>query len=242
MNVFIDIETIPNQKPNAMSEILAAVKADFKAPSTLTKEQAAADLGITKSDEVKFTPKSAMIERWEREMAEIKSPEVADQQYRKTALNGGYGEIYCIGYAIDDNEPKIAKGETETETLQQFFSAIKPTVSMPLFIGHNLTAFDLRFLWQRAAINQVKPPVKLIHSQYSDCIFDTMTAWAGYGNKISFDELCKILNIPTPKTDELDGSKVWDFVQAGRGEEVQEYCLRDVAAVREVFKRLTFKE
>lgn len=239
MNIFLDIETIPNQQSNALADILAAVQANFKAPSGMTKDEFAKDLQITNAADIKFTPATTLKERWEREMVQIKSPEIADQQYRKTALNGGYGEIYCIGYAIDDGEPKIAKGATEAETLQQFFDDLADTT--PRFIGHNLTAFDLRFLWQRAVVNRVKPPFYLLYSPYSDRVFDTMTAWAGHGNRISFDELCKILNVPTPKSEELDGSKVWDFVQTGRGKEVQEYCLRDVVAAREVYNRLTFQ-
>ncbi|WP_430472189.1 hypothetical protein [Wielerella bovis] len=58
---------------------------------------------------------------------------------------------------------------------------------------------------------------------------------------MSFDRLCKILDIPTPKTEELDGSKVWDFIQSGRKDEVIKYCRRDVEAVRQVHKILTFQ-
>jgi hypothetical protein len=34
---------------------------------------------------------------------------------------------------------------------------------------------------------------------------------------------------------------VWDYVQAGRYYEVCEYCESDVAATREVWKRMTFQ-
>jgi predicted PolB exonuclease-like 3'-5' exonuclease len=66
-----------------------------------------------------------------------------------------------------------------------------------------------------------------------------MQAWAGFGNYISLDNLCYGLGIESPK-DGIDGSQVWQYVKDGRENEVYDYCKRDVAAVREVYKRLTF--
>ncbi|MCG7657164.1 3'-5' exonuclease [Wielerella bovis] len=182
MNIYLDIETIPNQSPTAYADILAAVQADFKAPSGMTKEQFAADLGISDPSEIKYTSATTLKARWEQEMAASKSAEIAEQEYRKTALNGGYGEIFCIGFAIDEDEVQVIRGENEAETLQLFFDVIKPKSRIPLFIGHNLTAFDLRFLWQRAVINKIKPSIPSFKNMPRDMIFDTMTEWAGYGN------------------------------------------------------------
>ena len=57
------------------------------------------------------------------------------------------------------------------------------------------------------------------------------------------DRLCRALGLPQ-KGDEIgediDGSKVWDFVQAGRLDDVATYCCGDVERVREVYNRLTF--
>lgn len=70
-----------------------------------------------------------------------------------------------------------------------------------------------------------------------------MTAWAGIGNRISLDKLCRVMGIPTKGSeigDEIDGSKVWDFVQAGRIADVATYCCGDVERVREIHRRMTF--
>jgi predicted PolB exonuclease-like 3'-5' exonuclease len=71
-----------------------------------------------------------------------------------------------------------------------------------------------------------------------------MTAWAGWGGRISLDALCKALDIPTKGTEldgeDIDGSKVWDFVQAGRVSDVATYCMADVERVRTVYKRMNF--
>jgi predicted PolB exonuclease-like 3'-5' exonuclease len=66
-----------------------------------------------------------------------------------------------------------------------------------------------------------------------------MTAWAGARNRVSLDKLCKAFGIETPKGG-IDGSKVWDYVKAGKIDEVAAYCARDVEATRKVYKRLTF--
>lgn len=134
LNVFIDIETIPNQKQGAFEAILQDVTLNFKAPSDLTKEKAAADLGITDKDEIKFTSKASMIGRWEAAMASSKSHDVAEDKYRRTALNGGYGEVCVIGLAVDDGKPEAITGESEAEILNkfnQFIGRIKADVPRP---------------------------------------------------------------------------------------------------------------
>ena len=248
MNIYLDIETIPDQSPQSLQTFIDAEKENFKAPYSLTKEQAAAELGITDKDEIKYTSKPAMIEKWEHEMAATKAVEVATGKWRKTALNGGYGQVLIIGYAIGDNTPETlqqTEGFSEAQLLTAFFADLENRINAShghhaavTFIGHNIE-WDLRFLYHRCVIHGIKPSLQLLHSRYSNNIFDTMQAWAGYSNRISLDELCKILNIPTPK-DGIDGSQVWDFVQAGRIEEVAAYCRRDVEAVRAAHHRLSF--
>ena len=48
------------------------------------------------------------------------------------------------------------------------------------------------------------------------------------------------LGIHSPK-EECNGSLVWQWVEDGRIEEVAQYCKRDVAATREVFKRMVYQ-
>ena len=243
LHLYLDIETIPDQRTGAWQTTPEAVKSHFKAPSDLTKEQAATDLSITDKDAIKYTSKAAMIAQWEAEMRDNKAAEVAEQQYHKTALNGGYGQARIIGVAANDSEITVLENANEPALLQAFNDWIAahlgnlPTNAIH-FIGHNIE-WDLRFLFHRYVIHGIKPTAHLIHSRYSEHLFDTMQAWAGYGNKISLHELCQI-HIPTSK-DGIDGSQVWDYIQAGRVSEVADYCARDVAATREAYRRLTFQ-
>jgi hypothetical protein len=245
VNLFLDIETIPDQRPGALDAFVADVQENFRAPSGLTKEQAAKDLGMTDASEIKFTSKDAMIARWEERFRAEKAIEVAEANWRKTSFDGGAGQVVCIGFALDGSPATAYFGMDETKLLQDFFcwlTDIRSIHDRPVFIGHNHAAFDLRFLFHRAVINGVKPPIWLPNNArpWDDCIYDTMVQWAGHGNRISMDNLCKALGIPG-KPDDIDGSRVWDFVRDGRIDEVAEYCRGDVQRTREIYKRMTFQ-
>lgn len=247
MKLFIDIETLPDQREGAFDAILADTIANFKAPSTLTKEQAAIDLGITDKDAIKFTSKDAMIKQWETELASSKAQDVAMQTYRKTALDGSKGSIYCIGYAINDMSAGYfaCNQVDEKQMLTAFFAHIElmyDGLRGIEIIGHNVADFDLRFIFQRAAILGVKPPacLKINPSRYDADIYDTMTKWAGYGNRISLDNLCKALDIDTPKA-EITGANVYDYWLKHEYVAICEYCMKDVEANRQVYKRMTFQ-
>ena len=86
MNIYIDIETLRSPEEHRQ-QILKDTKDNFKAPSTLSKAQAAIDLGLTDTKEIKFTSKDDMIARWEKELAEVKSADVAQAIWEKTSFN-----------------------------------------------------------------------------------------------------------------------------------------------------------
>ena len=135
-------------------------------------------------------------------------------------------------------------GKWEAERLAAMHDTIKPQTELAAqIIGHNVSAFDLRFLVQRSMILGVKPHPVLARAAAckpweTDRVYDTMVQWAGVGNRISLDKLCKALGIPGKG--DLDGSKVWDYVQAGRIAEVADYCADDVRKVWAVYQRMTF--
>jgi predicted PolB exonuclease-like 3'-5' exonuclease len=95
-------------------------------------------------------------------------------------------------------------------------------------------------------MNNIKPPMFIPFNAkpWDESIFDTMTAWAGHGNRVSLDKLCKIFNIPQKGSEigeEINGSKVWDFYQAGRIADIAKYCEGDVDRTRQAYKRMTFQ-
>lgn len=229
MNIYIDIETIPAQRPDVMEEI----KATIKPPGTFKKPESIAE--------------------WMR----TEGPAAIEEAYRRTGLDGAYGQVCVVGMAGDDGAPATIfeqdwqHPEAERRILEALSARLTEWIApseifTTCVIGHNVSAFDLRFLAQRHIVNGIRPHVAIGRAAQakpwdSDKVFDTMVQWTGSSSvRISLDKLCRALSIPTPKG-ELDGSKVWDFVQAGRIQEVADYCAKDVEATREVHRRMSYR-
>lgn len=256
MHIFLDIETIPSQDPAVLEAIRKSVREDFRAPSGLTKEQAAADLGMTDPGEIKFTSKDSMIAKWVDRFRDEKAEDVAQEEYRKTCFDGGKGHIAVIGLAFDGEQPFAGytvddDGDFDVSMerwiIQGAFDDIAESYDpakdqRPVFVGHNVTGFDLRFLFQRAVVLGIKPPsiIPFGARPWDANVFDTMTAWAGHGNRISLDNLCAALGIEGKGT--ISGADVWPMVQAGKIREVAEYCRHDVEITRNAFYRLSFAQ
>ena len=223
MNLHLDLETIPTSRPDVMEEI----KKSIKPPATHKKEETIAD--------------------WHR----VEGPGATDAALRKTALEGTFGKICVIGWAIDDGDAQyLANDKDEGSLLSEFHAILQRELRRSddytvRVVGHNVSAFDLRFFIQRSIVHGIQPHICIARaarakSWESQVVFDTMIQWAGVGKTIKLDTLCKALGIESPKG-ELDGSKVWDWVNAGRIKEVGEYCMKDVAATRAVFKRMVYQ-
>lgn len=255
LELTIDLETIPDQTPGALEQFIEEAKADFKAPSNMTKGNAIDDLkaiGKLTDEEAKEHSKESAIALWEQVFAEENAVTNGELNWRKTSFDGNRGQIAVIGWQINANEPKAIYRNSpdsadEKRLLDEFFKLLAEDlkrnddlVATPKFIGHNCEQFDLPFLFKRAVIVGSKPPVSLKPNKYGEGIFDTMTQWAGHGNRISLDRLCTVLGIESPKQ-EIDGSKVWDYVMAGRIAEVAEYCKEDVKATYAAYRKMTFQ-
>lgn len=62
---------------------------------------------------------------------------------------------------------KIGINDRETRILTQFNDWLrKHTKANALMIGHNITKFDDRFIFQRSVINRIKPCYTPLLSQY----------------------------------------------------------------------------
>lgn len=229
MNIYIDIETIPAQRPDVLEEI----KATIKPPATYKKPDSIAE--------------------WMKSEA----PAAIDEAYRKTGLDGAYGQVCVVGLALDEMPPLTLQADdwrdagAEARLLSSLHGALSEMVTRRdelnvCMIGHNVSSFDLRFLVQRHIVNGVRPhPVLMRAAQAKpwerDRVFDTMVQWTGSASiRVSLDKLCKALSVPTPKG-AITGATVWDAVKEGRIDEVALYCAGDVAATREVHRHMTFQ-
>jgi len=159
---------------------------------------------------------------------------------KKLSLSAATAKIICLCYAVEPsltNSIEVLQGE-ETDIIKGFW---KLAIDYNLFVGHNILDFDLRFIYQRSVIHQIKPSRDIPFTRFRNApIYDTMQEWSKWGREhASLDSLSKALGIPSPK-ENLDGSKVYPYYRAGKLPEIIEYCKRDVESVRQVYKRLTF--
>ncbi len=183
----------------------------------------------------------------------IKQP---DEVFLKTALSGDFGRILCIGYIDDKRDGQISSGvigwdnqiksfaKTEKQILVEFWQRMADFhPNFDRIVGHNIFDFDLRFILKRSRFHQVKPSVDLSFARYrNQPIYDTMCEWEcwNFGTKVSLDRLAQIFSLPTSKSEEVNGSCIYELFQAGRYQEIRDYCLKDVELTREIFRRMTF--
>lgn len=223
MNLYLDIETLPTDR-NDVREYIAA--------------------GVTPPGNIS---KAETIAKWNEESR----PAAIEEAVARTGLDGSFGRVCVIGWAYNEGEVRTAmNADNEGALLRYFAEELSDIPHSELFdtcvIGHNVSAFDLRFLTQRFIVNGIKPPFAIDRAArakpWEDAkVFDTMVQWAGVGNRISLEKLCLALGIPNPKTD-ITGATVAAAVAAGRIADVAAYCAGDVEACRAAHLRMTFAQ
>lgn len=240
--IVFDIETIPCQQAGLTTAMLARHHEEVE------RELESVRAPANYKDEAKIAEHVAA----KREEISAASRQRFAEKHAATGLDAAYGEIVVIGYAVGDDEPVTLvrkdgdrwTADSERELIRRFYAGLDGLTGhgRKRLIGHNLIGFDLRFLWQRSMVLGVRPPSWLPRDPkpWSDEVFDTMLGWAGARDRISLDKLCQALGVPSPKGG-MTGAEVWPAVQAGRLQEVADYCSRDVSATRAVFRRMNFR-
>ena len=217
-NIFVDLETIPVQQ-EALKDV---VRSKVTHPKTMKVEKT--------------------IAKWEAEQR----PQAEEDAILKTSFSPLFGEIIVIGFAIEDSKSFVVfrtKGESERSMLLRFWiiidNILKSNNSIT-WIGHNVTLFDIPFLYNRCMINNVKP-ISLPRNPkpWSKQVFDTL--YEVMGNNVaggSLDTISTILGLGGK--DGMDGSQVWPEYQAGNIDKIADYCRNDVNLTREIYKRILF--
>jgi hypothetical protein len=225
MRIFLDIETAPGQADWVREEVAAGVKP----PATLKKAES--------------------ISAW----FENEYPHAVEEAWHRTGLDGTFGQVVCIGYALNDEAPHVGvvrdlSRAAEVDMLFEFFDAMHDVHDgshgrVPQMIGHNVINFDLRFLWMRAVVCGIKPPMWWPRDPkpWGEAVYDTMTQWCGARDRISLDRLCRALGLEG-KGDGPTGADVWPMVQRGEWGAIADYCKADVERTRNVYRRMTFTE
>jgi 3'-5' exonuclease len=173
------------------------------------------------------------------------SEKTIEEIHEETSFEGTFGRVCCIGIIKEDHEGNIIQKEvfsgTEKEILTNFWLA---AANVHRFIGHNIWAFDLPFIYKRSIINGVKPRWDINFARYRNIpIYDTQQEWElwGFGKAQKLDTLAKVLGLPTSK-DEMDGSMVWKYFQDGKIKDICKYCMKDVELTRQIYYKMTFEQ
>ena len=229
MQIIFDLETVPSQHPDARE----LVRASIKPPGTLKKPESIAAWWANEADAA------------------------VEDAYRRQSLDGGLaGEVISIAACTPDGRQWVrcrTQEEKESELLLAFGAQVESWIDQdaravaegfnyaqdPFLIAHN-AAFDLGFLWRRCIVNGVRLPFKVPGpmARAGQHYGDTMSAWAGYGNRVSLDALCRAPGVPSPKDNGMDGSQVFDAWLAGEHERIAQYNLADAVATLAVWERL----
>lgn len=238
MNLYLDIETIPTQRQDVCDYLEESLRDDL----TAQLEAVCAPANYKDAEKIAEYCASKKASLQSEFLSKLRD------KIEGTGLDGAFGQVFCIGWALDNDGPTVSYGMNERMVLEQFGKSMRIAASeqhTTTVIGHNVSSFDLRFLTQRFIVNGIRPPFVIARAAAAkpweqEKVFDTMVQWAGVGQRISLDRLCLALSIPSPKG-ELDGSKVWQWVQDGKHDEVARYCERDVETARLVHRRMTFQ-
>ncbi|MFT2211472.1 hypothetical protein ACLJYM_06255 [Rhizobium giardinii] len=214
----MDIETIPAQS----DDIKARIAANIKPPAAMKKADT--------------------IATWEKEQKAA----AVEEAISKTGLNAAFGHICCIGWAVGDEDPQsysmvdFSTAE-EADMIEHFFDAISreaDTRRSIVVVGHNVTGFDIRFIWQRCIALGIRVPAWMPRDPkpWDSNVFDTMTAWAGARDTISMDNLSAALGLPGKG--EIDGSMIGQMFADGRHAEIADYCRADIERTRAIHRKM----
>ena len=162
-----------------------------------------------------------------------------------------------IGFAFDDEDPTTLYSDNytkdEPKIIRAFHEAVnarmnlKPGASVRV-VGHNVLDFDMRFIRQRSILLGIRltPFIRWGAREWDDgYVYDTSFQWAGRDG-VKLAKLCEVMGIAGKGEEiggeEIDGSKVWEFIQRGEIAKVAKYCGGDVHRTREIFKQMTASE
>jgi 3'-5' exonuclease len=226
LEIFLDLETLPTSRP----EVQERYTADVAPPANYKSADA--------------------IAKWWTEHGEIAKTEAV----AKTALSGTFGELLCIGYAVNDGPVNVlVRADNEADLIRTFVNTLDAEareaftddpewwLSRAVWIGHNIEDFDLRFLWQRACVHGVKFPFPLPLDRYPKAPrrFDTMKEWGGWNGRVKQRDLEMAFGLERHDPLTHGGADVWAAYQAGDTASVVAHCSEDVRLLREIYRRLS---
>lgn len=190
-----------------------------------------------------------------------KSEEECQKAKEGTALWPVTGKIVAIGMVnIDTNNAKIyfqgeeGKNEeyqkdgttykigSEKEILEWFWKDVQ---YFDQIITYNGRGFDAPYILFRSMVHNLKPTINLMPNRYGDYrsgfnfhldLLDQLSFF-GATRKYSLHLICQALGITSPKEGGISGLEVPKLFKEKNFETIADYCMRDVFATGELFKK-----
>jgi 3'-5' exonuclease len=186
----------------------------------------------------------------------------AEEEKRRGGLSPFRGRIVAIGVInVDDGRSCVlyeVPGQEELKTVKDgprtYISGTEKLILEKFwefmgaddrFISFNGRQFDGPFLMIRSAINGIVPKRDLVGYRYAyhpNCDLRDALSFNGTINtrqvRFNLDFACKSFGITSSKTESMDGRKVEMLYYSGHYDEIADYCLDDVRATCELYRKL----
>ena len=206
--------------------------------------------------DIETVPDVAGIRRLHGLPADLPDAEVAEVafQIRRTKSGSDFLPPYLQKVAViscvlreEDGIKVFSLGEPERDAIQRFFDGIEKLV--PQLVSWNGRGFDLPVLVHRGLIHGVGAAafwdtgddnkdfrwnnyINRFHSRHLD-LMDVLSIYGGRGAPL--DEMAQLAGFPGKLG--MQGSAVWENYQAGRIDDIRNYCETDTANTYLLFLR-----
>lgn len=199
-------------------------------------------------------------------LAREREPERRQAVPERTALYPGLGKVIAIGmWSVEEDRgllllegerdseaerewEKVSRSKifhgSERELLEMFWTKVgraSPRTRLPKLVSYNGRGYDGPVLMVRSAQTGLRPSRNLLPNRYHTAehcdLMDVLGFFGASRERFSLDYWCRRFDIESPKGS-IDGSQVARAYREGRIEDIGEYCLRDVRATAELYRRL----
>ena len=154
---------------------------------------------------------------------------------RNAALDALSGQILCIGYRIEREEPSVLCSDADGEAamLRQWWKLLTDFERTPRLVGFNIKPFDLPFLVKRSWKHRIQIPYWLRQGRYwNDLVVDLREVWQ-LGDSRAHGSLAAISRHLGLGEKAGNGAMFSELWQTNRQAAI-DYCLQDVKLTQQV--------
>lgn len=153
-------------------------------------------------------------------------------------MDSGLGAVYYQNGSGPSQKTKegdiVFVSGTEQDILSHFWRQLE---RYQQFVTFNGRCFDCPFIMIRSALNKIRATRNLLPYRYNPVehvdLLDQLTFYDAMKRRFSLHMWCQAFGIPSPKHD-MTGLQVREFFNKGHYQEIARYCMKDVAATKEL--------